>query len=77
MISRPGATPKRSRDPSLRDILMVSSDELRIEHYRHEPDGWRIHDLRGQDTLRLQTWALALDLADLYAGVLDTGKAGR
>jgi hypothetical protein len=56
---------------------MVSSDELRIEHYRHEPDGWRIHDLRGQDTLRLQTWALALDLADLYAGVLDTGKAGR
>ena len=41
--------------PSLEDILVVSSSEPRIEHFRREQAGWRIHDLRGQDTLRLET----------------------
>ena len=63
--------------PSLQDILVVSSSEPRIEHFRREAEGWKIHDLRGQGTVRLQAWDLTLDLADLYAGVLDTGKAGR
>jgi Uma2 family endonuclease len=63
--------------PSLQDILVVSSTEPRIEHFRREPDGWKIHDLRGQGTLRLEALDLTIDLADLYAGVLDVGKAGR
>jgi hypothetical protein len=29
-----------------------SSTEPRIEYFRREGDGWKIHDLRGQGTLR-------------------------
>ena len=40
--------------PSLQDILAVSSSERRMEHFRREPDGWKIQDLRGAGTLHLQ-----------------------
>jgi Uma2 family endonuclease len=56
--------------PSLQDILVVSSTEPRIEHFRRERDGWKIHDLRGAGPVRLQALDITLDLADLYAGVL-------
>jgi Uma2 family endonuclease len=56
--------------PSLQDILVVSSGEPRIEHFRREPDGWKVHDLRGQGTLRLQALGVTLDLHELYTGVL-------
>jgi Uma2 family endonuclease len=59
--------------PSLQDILVVSSTESRIEHFRREPDGWKIHDLRGAGTLRLQTLDLTLDLAELYQGLTPGG----
>jgi Uma2 family endonuclease len=61
--------------PSLQDILVVSSSEPRIEHYRREADGWKIHDLRGGGTLRLEAFDLTLDLGELYAGVLAPGGA--
>jgi Uma2 family endonuclease len=54
--------------PSLQDILVVSSTEPRIEHFRREPDGWKIDDLRGGGTLRLQGLDSTLDLAELYEG---------
>ncbi len=60
--------------PSLQDILVVSSTEPRIEHFRREPDGWKIHDLRGEGTVRLQALDITLDLAELYAGVLPPGE---
>jgi Uma2 family endonuclease len=60
--------------PSLQDILVVSSTEPRIEHFRREGGGWKIHDLRGEGTLRLQALDLALDLAELYNG-LSLGRA--
>jgi Uma2 family endonuclease len=56
--------------PSLQDILVVSSTEPRIEHFRREPDGWKIRDLRGEGTLSLQSLDLTLNLAALYTGVL-------
>ena len=56
--------------PSLHDILVVSSTEPRIEHFHRQPDGWKIHDLRGAATLRLETLDVTLDLRELYAGVL-------
>ena len=56
--------------PALEDILVVSSSEARIEHYRREPDGWRIHDLRGEGSVRLEAFGISLDLRELYAGVL-------
>jgi Uma2 family endonuclease len=60
--------------PSLQDILVVSSIEPRIEHFRRQPDGWKIHDLRGEGTVRLQALDITLDLADLYAGALAPGQ---
>ena len=51
---------------------MVSSTEPRIEHFRREPDGWKIHDLRGEGTVRLQALDITLDLAELYAGILSS-----
>lgn len=56
--------------PSLQDILVVSSSEPRIEHFRREAEGWKIHDLRGEGTLRLEALDVTLDLAELYAGVM-------
>jgi Uma2 family endonuclease len=61
--------------PSLEDILVVSSTEPRIEHYRREGDGWKIRDLRGQGTLRVPAFEVAIDLAELYAGVLTPAGA--
>jgi hypothetical protein len=48
---------------------VASSTEPRIEHFRREGDGWKIHDLRGEGTLRLQALDLTLDLAELYNGL--------
>ena len=56
---------------------MVSSTEPRIEHFRREPDGWKIHDLRGEGTVRLQALDITLDLAELYAGGLPQANPGR
>jgi Uma2 family endonuclease len=56
--------------PSLQDILVVSSTEPRIEHFHREQGGWKIHDLRGQGTLRLEAFDITIDLAELYSGVL-------
>jgi Uma2 family endonuclease len=55
--------------PSLQDILVVSSTEPRIEHFHREPDGWKIHDLRGEGTLRIEAFDVTIDLTELYAGV--------
>jgi Uma2 family endonuclease len=55
--------------PSLQDILVVSSSEPRIEHFRRKDSGWRIHDLPGEGTLHLQAFDITLDLAEVYAGL--------
>jgi Uma2 family endonuclease len=55
--------------PSLQDVLVVSSTEPRIEHFRREPDGWKIHDLRGEGMLRLQAFDLILVLPELCEGL--------
>jgi Uma2 family endonuclease len=60
---------------SLQDILVVSSSEPRIEHFRRAPDGWKVHDLRGQGAVRLPSLDLVIDLAELYAGILTHPEA--
>ena len=59
--------------PSLQDILVVSSSEPRIEHFRREEDGWKIHDLRAAGSLRLQALDLTLDVGELYKGLTPGG----
>ena len=61
--------------PSLHDILVVSSSEPRIEHYRREADGWKIHDLRGEGTLQLEALGITIDVRELYADILAPGGA--
>lgn len=55
---------------SVRDILLVSSTEMRIEHWRREGDGWQVTDHRDAGTVQLQALAITIELRDLYDGIL-------
>jgi Uma2 family endonuclease len=61
--------------PSVQDILLVSSTEPRIEHWRREADGWKVQDLRGEGVVRLQAFDLTVALADLYQDLLPAAVA--
>ena len=55
--------------PSFREYLLVSQDEVRIEHYWREPEAsvWQFEDLRGPAAvLRVQTLEADLSLARVY-----------
>jgi Uma2 family endonuclease len=56
--------------PSVEDILLVSSTEPRIEHWRREADGWKVQDLRGEGVVRLQAFDIEIVVADLYQDLL-------
>jgi Uma2 family endonuclease len=56
--------------PSVDDILLVSSTEPRIEHWRREADGWKVQDLRGEGVVRLQADDIEIVVADLYQDLL-------
>ncbi|MGL4512832.1 MAG: Uma2 family endonuclease [Lacipirellulaceae bacterium] len=57
--------------PSLREYLLVSQDEPRIERYLRQDDGsWRLDEAVGLDaTLRLTAVGVALPLCDVYEKV--------
>jgi Uma2 family endonuclease len=55
---------------SLQHILVISSTEPRIEHFRREEGGWKVQDQADSGTVSLESLAVTLDLAELYAGVL-------
>ena len=61
--------------PSVEDILLVSSTEPRIEHWRREVDGWKVQDLRGEGVVRLQAFDLTVALANLYQDLLPAAAA--
>jgi Uma2 family endonuclease len=61
--------------PSVEDILLVSSIEPRIEHWRREPDGWKVQDFRGDGVVRLQAFDVTIALADLYQDLLPAEAA--
>jgi Uma2 family endonuclease len=56
--------------PSVQDILLVSSTELRIEHWRREADGWKVRDFRGEGVVRLQSFDVEIAVAELYRDLL-------
>ena len=53
---------------SLQEILLVASAERRVQVWRREGGRWSAADLTGDDVLRLETCALEIPLAHLYAG---------
>jgi Uma2 family endonuclease len=61
--------------PSVVDILLVSSTEPRIEHWRREADGWKVQDFRGEGVVRLQAFDITVPLADLYQDLLPAAAA--
>jgi Uma2 family endonuclease len=56
--------------PSVRHILLVSSTEPKVEHWRRTGNGWNVRDLGAEDTLRLEDLGVAIGLRALYDGVL-------
>ena len=56
---------------SLREYMLVSQDEARIEHYARQPDGhWLLTDAVGLDSsLSLPTLSCEIPLAEIYARV--------
>jgi Uma2 family endonuclease len=60
--------------PSLRECLLVSQTEPRLEVHRREPDGrWSSHAWRAGETARLTSLNASLDLDALYATALGAG----
>jgi Uma2 family endonuclease len=55
--------------PSLQEILVVASQERRVELWRREGDHWRVEDLIGEATVRLASCDASIPLAAIYAHV--------
>lgn len=56
--------------PSVKEILLVSSTEARIEHWRRHSGAWTVQDLREAASLRLDAFQITIDLQELYDGLL-------
>jgi Uma2 family endonuclease len=54
---------------SLQEILLVASAERRVQLWRRKGDGWSAQDVTGDAVLELESCALDIPLADLYAGL--------
>jgi Uma2 family endonuclease len=62
--------PDYQQIPSMRDILLVSSMERLVRHWRREPNGWIEHASRRSATVRLSGLPVSIAMADLYEGIL-------
>jgi Uma2 family endonuclease len=62
--------PDYQQIPSMRDVLLVSSIERLIRHWRREGDGWAEHRHRRSATVRLSGLPVAIAMSELYAGIL-------
>jgi Uma2 family endonuclease len=57
-----------SRLPSVREILLVSSEERRVRYWRREESRWIVEDLIGEAELRLETVPDPIPLTAIYEG---------
>ncbi len=57
--------------PSLREYVLVSTNQMRIERYARQPDGsWLLHEFTDPaDEFALATVPVRVPLRDVYAGV--------
>jgi Uma2 family endonuclease len=56
--------------PSVQEILVVFSDERRVELQRRVPDGWRVDDLIGKAAIRLSCCREPIPLEAVYRDLL-------
>ena len=54
----------------MRDVLLVSSMERLVRHWRREPDGWTEHRHRRAATVRLSGLPVIIAMRELYDGIL-------
>lgn len=55
--------------PSMRDIVFVYQDQVRVEHYRRDGNSWMITALTGlDDTLAFDGLPSSMNLARIYVG---------
>ncbi|HEX5079226.1 MAG TPA: Uma2 family endonuclease [Geminicoccaceae bacterium] len=62
--------PDYQQIPSMRDILLVSSMERVVRHWRRESDGWSEHAHRRSATFRLSGLPVAIAMDELYDRIL-------
>ncbi len=62
---------------SVQEILVVFSDERRVEIQRRTPDGWRVEDLIGQAEVRLGCCSAPIPLDAIYRDLMPEGAADR
>jgi Uma2 family endonuclease len=60
--------------PSVREILVVFSDERRVEVQRRIADGWRVEDLIGKAEIELSCCNGPIPLAAIYRDLLEEAK---
>jgi Uma2 family endonuclease len=64
--------------PSVREILIAFPDERRVEVRRRTADGWRVEDLIGQASIRLEVCDDPIPLDALYRDILsEPAEPGR
>jgi Uma2 family endonuclease len=62
--------PDYQQIPSMRDILLVSSMERLVRHWRREADGWTEHRHRRAATVRVSGLPVTIGMRELYDGIL-------
>jgi Uma2 family endonuclease len=65
-----GVKVDRYRELALvQEILLVASEERRVQLWRRQGGRWTVEDVIGDATLQLESCGLRVTLADLYAGL--------
>ena len=54
---------------SVQEILLVASEDRRVQLWRREGARWSVEDVIGDATFGLESCALSVPLAELYAGL--------
>jgi Uma2 family endonuclease len=54
---------------SVRDILLIASDRMRVEHWRRAGEEWTLADLLGSDRITLLSVGIEIAVAALYDGL--------
>jgi Uma2 family endonuclease len=57
------------RVETVQDIVLIASEERRVEHWRRTQDSWRVTDLTPGDTLRLDSIGFDIAVEALYDGL--------
>ncbi len=64
--------------PSLSDYVLVSQTEMKVEHFRRQPDGqWRITVLGAGEQLALDSIGCEISVDELYLKVFSSERGAR